>query len=263
MEIFQDVLRGFVPFLVIFQLLIVAGLVLALIWFVIQRVKENGQAAIAERDANAAAKAKEGAVATVAADGTLAALGEPVLDAAPTALGEPILPFSDGATASGAAAGTASATATPVAAPTAASPIATPIIDGPGREAVPANMSGLGEELAAKEAALKTATEEGTQLKDKIRYLESRLMEYEIVQEEISALSSLRVENEKLKEDLLKFQGGRKPDAAPAGAPAGTPEQTATVTADPSAGMGAEIAAAQGQIDSLLSKIDGLTPPKP
>ncbi len=239
MEIFQDVLRGFYPFLLIFQILIVSGLVLTLIWFVIQRAKESSQAATAEGNAGAkvSAQGDSAAVGTPQTAGN--ALGEPILDSAPTALGEPILPFETPAAES---------------APTVQETV--PVASGRSSsgESVPANLSGITEELAAKEALLKSANEEGTQLKDKIRYLESRLMEYEIVQEEISALSTLRVENEKLKEDLLKFQGGRKPDAPTA---ASTPPSAAETSHSAEAE-----GTTQGQIESLLSKIDGLTPPK-
>ncbi|MBI3294005.1 MAG: hypothetical protein HYZ71_04670 [Deltaproteobacteria bacterium] len=43
-------------------------------------------------------------------------------------------------------------------------------------------------------------------LTDKVKYLEAKLLEYEILQEEIGSLSTLKVENEKLRETLVALQ---------------------------------------------------------
>lgn len=53
------------------------------------------------------------------------------------------------------------------------------------------------------------------ELEEKIKYLESRLLEYEIVREEISGLSSLKSENERLKNELATLKGGHN-EAPPA-----------------------------------------------
>jgi len=65
------------------------------------------------------------------------------------------------------------------------------------------------EELRAKVAALeeenkrlRTLPEERNELYEKVRHLESKLGEYEIVQEEIGTISDLKSENERLKKEL-------------------------------------------------------------
>lgn len=45
-------------------------------------------------------------------------------------------------------------------------------------------------------------------VQDKVRYLETKLLEYEILQEEISTLSSLKNENEQLKLRIQEFETG-------------------------------------------------------
>ena len=77
-------------------------------------------------------------------------------------------------------------------------------------------------------------------------------MEYEIVQEEISTLSALRVENEKLKEDLLKLQTGPRPESS-APAPTVNAPAAALPETPPPASVG------EAQIDSILKKLDELT----
>ncbi len=85
-------------------------------------------------------------------------------------------------------------------------------------------------------------------LKDKVRYLESRLMEYEIVQEEISNLGSLRSENEKLKEELLRLNAslGAQPPAAEAIETVSSPNEVLE-------------SVSKNQIDSILDKLDKIT----
>jgi hypothetical protein len=52
-------------------------------------------------------------------------------------------------------------------------------------------------------------------LQKTISYLENKLLEYEIVQEEISILGELKAENEKLKLDLNALRSATAPAAAP------------------------------------------------
>ena len=51
-----------------------------------------------------------------------------------------------------------------------------------------------------------TMSEADGKLTDKVKFLESKLIEYEILQEEIGALSTLKMENEKLRQDVQKAQ---------------------------------------------------------
>ncbi len=44
------------------------------------------------------------------------------------------------------------------------------------------------------------------ELRDKVKYLESKLLEYEILQEEIGTLSTLKAENEDLRQQLVGFE---------------------------------------------------------
>lgn len=67
------------------------------------------------------------------------------------------------------------------------------------------------------------------QLQEKVKYLESKLLEYEILQEEISTLSALKVENEELRKKLIAK--GVPFEAAPATAEDAPPEE-ATVDED-------------------------------
>lgn len=56
--------------------------------------------------------------------------------------------------------------------------------------------------------------EDHTALLEKVKFLESKLLEYEILQEEIGSLSNLKTENEKLKKELLQVQ--KETDKVPA-----------------------------------------------
>jgi hypothetical protein len=53
---------------------------------------------------------------------------------------------------------------------------------------------------------LKALAAEAQDLKEKVKYLESKLLEYEILQEEIGTLTALKLENEHLKQELGHFQ---------------------------------------------------------
>lgn len=127
-------------------------------------------------------------------------------------------------------------------------------------------------ELDKGGATLVQAAEKNKALEDKVRYLEQKLLEYEILQEEISSLSLLKVENEKLKAQVLSLGGSPVPSraAAPApGAPAPEKQSPLSVSLDPPGlkpfeDTPAEKAANLGQddIDGLIAKIDNLSTKK-
>lgn len=60
--------------------------------------------------------------------------------------------------------------------------------------------------LQAENDKHRAASDENKSLREKIRYLESKLLEYEILQEEIGTLSALKLENEKLKEEIVHLK---------------------------------------------------------
>lgn len=73
----------------------------------------------------------------------------------------------------------------------------------------------LQEKLAQFEIEIsrgKLLADENKLLREKVRYLESKLLEYEILQEEIGTLSALKLENENLKQELNGIQ--KKPTKA-------------------------------------------------
>ena len=61
------------------------------------------------------------------------------------------------------------------------------------------------------------------ELNSKIDELEARLLEYEIIEDDIADLSLYKAENEKLKTELASLRGGGAPEPAPAPAPAPEP----------------------------------------
>lgn len=79
--------------------------------------------------------------------------------------------------------------------------------------------------------------EQGDQYADKIKYLEQKLLEYEILQEEIGTLSQLKVENEKLKKEVLTSSDGSPAPAAESDDPNSDPlddaPYAATAIAEP------------------------------
>jgi hypothetical protein len=82
--------------------------------------------------------------------------------------------------------------------------------------------SGSSTEAAAGAADPKLA-ENHQLLQEKVKYLEGKLLEYEILQEEIGTLSSLKIENEQLKAKVTKLEAGSTPatsSATEASAPA-------------------------------------------
>ena len=104
------------------------------------------------------------------------------------------------------------------------------------------------EVSAADADLLNSARAESDELRSKLEYLEGKLLEYEIVQEEIANLSSLKMENEKLREELVQMQrGGKRP---PSGAGSGeggggsTPDNSAAEKAEADARAAAEAARA-------------------
>lgn len=66
--------------------------------------------------------------------------------------------------------------------------------------------------LQAENEASRALGDENKTLIEKVRYLESKLLEYEILQEEIGTLSALKIENEKLKSELAQKTAQRKPE---------------------------------------------------
>lgn len=142
------------------------------------------------------------------------------------------------------------AVAAPVPTPAAVATPAAPKVESPVEVAptappseVPAAPVSQANEVEAQKLA---AEAEG--LKDKVRYLESRLMEYEIVQEEISNLGSLRSENEKLKEELLRLNA-----SAGVAAPAAEPVQSVSSPNEVLESV------SKNQIDTILDKLDKIT----
>ncbi len=257
MELFQDVVRGPYAFLLVLQILIVSGLLLTLIWLIIQRLRESALKQVASAVSEAVAAEKPDSEKNQSAGAA-----EPVEGG--EALGEPLL----GEAMDGAVSGFGSAgEAAPLAAQ--ASPMGAPAVPTvatvASSEAAPPSAANTAssEALAEKDREMKLLNDESITLKDKIKYLESRLMEYEIVQEEISNLSQLRVENERLKEELLQFQSSRKP-VDQAAAPAGEPAPAADAPAASSAEMANPVLdnVSQDQIDNILKKLDQITSAK-
>jgi len=61
----------------------------------------------------------------------------------------------------------------------------------------------------AQAMATPGSSEEVAPLKEKLAYLENKLLEYEIVQEEIGALGELKAENEKLRAELVGLKNAQ------------------------------------------------------
>ncbi len=159
--------------------------------------------------------------------------------------------------------------------------------DGPALGAMPAILNtatGISQEeydaLKAQLAALEEDRKnlerlraDNTSLLEKIKFLEGKLLEYEILQEEIGSLSNLKVENEKLKKELLGLQKdigktgaqieqlAQEVQVAPTTAPANPPEKSsepammqANAPADGTPGGPTE----GPNLDNLLAEIDAL-----
>jgi len=65
-----------------------------------------------------------------------------------------------------------------------------------------AELEGLREKVEKLQDQPNPLANENKGLKEKVRYLESKLLEYEILQEEIGTLSALKLENEQLKKQV-------------------------------------------------------------
>ncbi len=128
-------------------------------------------------------------------------------------------------------------------------------------------------ELDLGGASLTQAMDKSKALEEKVKYLEQKLLEYEILQEEISTLSVLKNDNEKLKSQILQLGGApaspkrEAPAPAPAAAAAKSP---LSVSIDlPTSGLkpfddepeakSASGTLAQDEIDGLIAKIDSLS----
>lgn len=198
MEIFLNVLQGAYAYLLIFQILVVSLLFLVLCWLVIKRTKEAALMPPGPLPFNASERANPMLADTATAFQTLAAesaagLGTPT--AVPTA------------TTAAFTADSVSANPSLTAQPTGA---VTPTVQGQVPSAA-FTSSELSRDLEQKLSQLeleklqnKQVIEESKGLQDKVKFLESKLLEYEILQEEIGALSALKHENEQLKRKLVE-----------------------------------------------------------
>lgn len=96
-------------------------------------------------------------------------------------------------------------------------------------------------------------------LQKTISYLENKLLEYEIVQEEISILGELKAENEKLKLDLNALRSATAPAAAPVPATEELIKMQFSEFAEPAE---PKKEAMPEDIQSLLSDIESLSKDK-
>lgn len=130
--------------------------------------------------------------------------------------------------------------------------------------------------LEAENESLKKSEKEKISLLEKVKYLESKLLEYEILQEEIGTLSTLKLENERLKSGLMQKQP-KEPVVATASAVTApevvegakkepkimkTTEPPPQVTVAPTVSALKDAStkkAAQDEIEDLLQQIDELT----
>ncbi len=116
------------------------------------------------------------------------------------------------------------------------------------------------------------AGDRAKELNDKVQYLESKLLEYEILQEEIGNLSSLKIENEQLKQKLVESgislsDTGSGVAAAPVAPPLETevvetppPVATKPMVVNTSAHVANQPSVADAEdLDALLAEIDKLT----
>ncbi len=138
------------------------------------------------------------------------------------------------------------------------------------RDALIEKISGL-ESSKDEAATAGPLAEQNRGLNEKVKFLESKLLEYEILQEEIGALSVIKVENEKLKKRVYELE---KPGSAPP--KRAIPEQTEVIAAAANAvsegaateatqaaqiGSGSTVAGRQAEIDSLLSELGDIGKP--
>jgi hypothetical protein len=252
-----DSIAGPYPFLLIFQILIVAALMLVLIWLLAQRAREMEAGSVLH--SNSAPHASPAPT--------------------PSAPANPVESVGAVAMVSVEAASAVPAPAPPGAPDPSAGEVKAVVTGGgsgasgasPSANASAANNAATSALLAERDAEVQKLSTESAAMKDKIRYLESRLMEYEIVQEEISNLAALRSENEKLKQELLSSKGAKPSEvSAPVSAPtpvAPPPPVEATKPPEPIQTIEAANpmleAASKTQIDSILQKLDEITEKKP
>lgn len=81
-----------------------------------------------------------------------------------------------------------------------------------------AELGALKEKIASLQSdpeGVKAIHDENKTLSEKIRFLESKLLEYEILQEEIGTLSALKIENEKLRSELQAHRNPSKKEPLP------------------------------------------------
>lgn len=228
MESLVAAFQGPYAYLVIFQVLVVAMLLVALLWLVMRRALEGD------------AQRKQFATAGTPPPSPLDAVAAPEavapVEAAPPPPPPPeaVVPAPE-----------------PPAPPPA--PVASPIVPADGDE-------------DPNKASTRS-------LKDKIKYLESKLLEYEILQEEIGTLTGLKMENEHLKAkvaklekklaDYLKEEPGKEPGQGEDHSLAGSGQEP-TFEGLKSEGAAPEPvadAAAEGGplLEGILRQIDGLS----
>lgn len=197
MNSFFGVLQGSYAYLLIFQIVVVTGLLLVLLWLIARRIREVGQPE------------------------TVPAVPDATLSALSKAQSEKIL-----------------------------------------------GLETQIQELEKGGAGLVQLKEKNKALSDKVQYLEQKLLEYEILQEEISTLSVLKLENEKLKGQLGGVLAAPRPES-----PAPSPSRAATSSPAPTEASGAGLkpfddnsdkksvdgTMAQEEIDGLIAKIDSLS----
>jgi hypothetical protein len=215
--------------LLVLQILIVSGLLLTLIWLFIYRSRDLAAASEMELDAQPPAPSPGAAIlAPTVAPSPISLLipatkdqpivitggADRLIDLTSATVGE----FSEAVPAMG----LHSSNDKPSTAPgegimaIQANPNSAPAAGHVADTATPAQNA---EQDAIDQQMLQSARAETDELKHKIEYLEGKLLEYEIVQEEIASLSSLKVENEKLREEIVQMQRARP-------APKATPEPT-------------------------------------
>lgn len=235
MEPLFEILRGPYAYLLIAQIVIVAMLCLTMVWLIFQRLREtaNEPQPVATDAAAASAVTAEAANAAKTPKPVAgAAASTPAPSKTPAAA-----PSSDATTTS-----PPSEPAGPTPTAEALAESQEPALPGPLTSESGPTLSGLppvslaanADELASAAnsapppdpGAAADPTEEAAALRDKVRYLESKLLEYEIVQEEISTLGTLKNQNEELKQQIAQLEEKLRPRTAapaPTSVPAASP----------------------------------------
>lgn len=248
--------------LLILQILAVAGLLVTLLWLVIYRTREPAFLDQMKTDLVSFQNLSDANVISPT-------IWQPPADASPelsSSTGSPASPEQ----------GT-----TP--APTAAAPER--IDEGGGAAAPKEAPTGTAEmqgESAANNEMVMLAQGQVAELQEKVQYLEGKLLEYEIVQDEISSLSQLKVDNENLMQEIFKLQqslawakgpdkggenrgdGGGPTSAKPPGSdtpiePTGKQFSSEPVDMGGIKPEGKTEDAATSQVQAILQKLDQLT----